>query len=238
MQKKFVILLLVLLGLIVVGQSGFMVYTSMKLNELTNVQAASQMQAKAQQNPGLEPEVEQKRVQVNIQGAPSSGKENSPITFVEFTDYECPFCKAVQPVIQEVLKKYEGKVRHVVRNYPISNLHAGAVDAALSGLCAHEQGGFWPYHDQLFEKANGGGSLTKQVLTKIAEDNGLDSARFTSCLTSKKFVDQVQKDYEDGNSYGVNGTPTFFINGRMISGNLPAEEFTKLIDEELAQIKE
>lgn len=132
---------------------------------------------------------------------------------------------------------YGDKVQFAVRNYPIASIHSGAVDAALAGLCAFEQNKFWEYHSAMFNKSNGSGSLSKDVLKQIAADLELQKQSFDSCLDSKKYIEQVQKDFEDGNSYGITGTPTFFINNRMVIGNLPIEAFEQIIEEELENAK-
>jgi len=243
MTKSFKTILLAILAVFVVAQSGLMVYLIMKVDKLATAVTAAPVVANnaasdtgdsandASQYKDVSP------VPVEIEGSPSTGPENAPIVFVEFTDFECPFCKEVQPTVKELMKKYDGKIRHVFRHYPLSAIHKGAVPAASASMCANDQGKFWEYHDKLFEKANNGGSLTNDVLKATADELGLDRTAFDSCFSSKKYLNKVQQDFEAGNTYQVSGTPTFFINNRVVSGNLPLEVFEGIIEEELNKKK-
>ncbi|MGZ4133627.1 MAG: DsbA family protein [Tumebacillaceae bacterium] len=231
MQKKFLYTLLVVLTTVLLAETGLLFFTVSKVNR---VESAFSSLSAAQNNDSstLLPK-EPSPISVDISNAPSTGNQNAKITLVEFTDFECDFCKASQPTIHAVLQKYDGKIKHVVRNYPISSLHSGAVNAAMGSLCANDQNKYWEFFDQLFEKSNGGGSLTNTVLKETANALGMNQDTFSTCLDSKKYIDRIQKDYEDGSSYGITGTPTFFINGHILTGNQSIEEFSKIIDEEL-----
>ncbi len=174
----------------------------------------------------------EKRVEVAAIG-PSKGPENAPITIVEFSDFQCPFCSKALPNVDEVMKAYEGKVRLVFRHYPLS-FHKEAPKAAEASLCAADQNKFWEYHDKLFANQ---GALKVEDLKKHAADLGLDVARFNECLDSGKKAEIVKKDTEDGEKAGVTGTPAFFINGIALSGAVPASEFKSIIDAELKKKK-
>lgn len=167
-------------------------------------------------------------VEVALGDIPPLGPADAPITIVEFSDYECPFCKRAEASIEEVKKVYGDKVRLAYRHYPLP-FHANARPAAQASLCANEQGKFWPFHDKVMA-AN---DLSAANLQQIASDVGLDRKQFDDCVAAGKFADQIDKDLAAGQAAGVNGTPAFFINGRMLDGAQPFEKFQEIIDEEL-----
>jgi len=172
------------------------------------------------------------RADVPITGAPFRGSEKAPVTIVKFEDFECPFCKSVQPTLAAVLKKYDGKVRLVHKDLPLEQIHPHAQLAAEAARCAGEQGKFWDYHDALYQNAP---KLGPAELKNYAKQVGLTATPFDQCLTSGKYKAVVQKDLSEGAKLGLTGTPSFFINGRQISGALPVESFAAIIDEELGQ---
>jgi protein-disulfide isomerase len=174
------------------------------------------------------------RVEVTTNGAPAKGAEKAEVTIVKFEDFECPFCKKVQPTLVELLKKYNGKVRIIHKDLPLQAIHPQAQLAAEAARCAGEQGKFWEYHDALYAK---GPKLADADLKAYAKEMNLDSGKFDQCLTTGKYKAAVQKDLAEGAKLGLTGTPAFFINGREISGALPLESFAAIIDEELAQAK-
>jgi protein-disulfide isomerase len=169
------------------------------------------------------------KVEVADGGAPSMGPANAPVTIIEFSDYECAFCKRVEPTVQQVVAAYPDKVRLVYRHYPLP-FHKDARPAAEASACANAQGKFWEYHKKVF----GASSLSVDSLKKIAGETGLDQAKFDACLSNKEMAAIVDKDVADASAVGVRGTPAFFINGRMISGAQPFDKFKVIIDEELA----
>ncbi len=164
---------------------------------------------------------------------PSKGPENAPVTIVEFSDFQCPFCSKVNETVAKVMETYPGKVRLVFRHFPL-DFHQDAPKAAEASMCANEQGKFWEYHDQLFKNQQ---ALKVDDLKQHAQAVGLDAAKFDQCLTSNKYADLVKKDMQAGKEVGVSGTPAFFINGRQLSGAVPFEEFQKIIDQELGTQK-
>jgi protein-disulfide isomerase len=174
------------------------------------------------------------RVQVATNGAPFKGAEKAQVTIIKFEDFECPFCKTVQPTLTSVLKKYNGKVRLVHKDLPLEAIHPQAQLAAEAARCSGDQGKFWEYHDTLYAKVP---KLGADDLKAYAKDMSLDTAKFDQCLTSGKYKALVQKDLSEGAQLGITGTPTFFINGREISGAQPVEAFAAIIDEELGQSK-
>jgi protein-disulfide isomerase len=170
------------------------------------------------------------KVEVSDGGAPSQGPANAPVTIIEFSDYECPFCKRAEPTVKQVMDAYKGKVRLVYRHYPLP-FHANAKPAAQASACANLQGKFWEYHAKVFEAS----SLTSDSLKSIAGTAGLDQAKFDACLSGNETAGVVDKDMADATAVGVRGTPAFFINGRMISGAQPFEKFKEIIDDELSR---
>jgi protein-disulfide isomerase len=171
------------------------------------------------------------RSELTIAGAPIRGPEKAPVTIVKFEDFQCPYCKTVQPRFSELLKKYDPKVRLVHKDLPLEELHAQARQAAEASRCASDQGKFWEYHDKLYEHSP---KASTDDLRTYAKEVGLNLDGFDSCLTSGKYKAAVQKDLREGAALGLTGTPVFFINGRELVGAQPIEAFTAIIDEELA----
>lgn len=169
------------------------------------------------------------RARVAEAGSPARGPAGAPIELIEFSDFECPFCLRANPTVERVLTAYGDRIRFVYRNYPLSS-HPDARPAAEAAQCANEQGKFWPYHDRLFANS---GKLSAADLEQAASDLGLDRPSFDACLESHKFKERIEADIRDGNAAGVDGTPAFFINGRLVSGAQPFEVFKRVIDEEL-----
>lgn len=161
------------------------------------------------------------------------GGPNAPVTIIEFSDYECPFCKRAEPTVDQVMEVYGDKVRLVFRDFPLP-MHEHARLASEAANCANAQGKFWEYHKKLFASDD----LKKENLQKMAAETGLDKAKFDQCLEQEEFKAAIDKDIADGAAVGVNGTPAFFINGRSISGAQPFEKFKEIIDEEIARANE
>ncbi len=168
-------------------------------------------------------------VKIGDGGRPARGKANAPVTIIEFSDYECPFCKRAATTVAEVLKTYGDKVRYVHRDFPLP-FHANARPAAEAAGCAGAQGKFWEYQDKLWTAQD----LSSDTLKSLAKEVGLDQAKFDDCLAKKPNALQIDKDMAEGQEAGVNGTPAFFINGRMLSGAQPFEKFQEIIDDELS----
>lgn len=156
------------------------------------------------------------------------GNFNAPITLVEFSDFECPFCGRHYPTLNKILSDYQDKVRLVYKHFPLSNIHPNAQKAAEASECADEQGKFWEYHDKIFENQAAGYSVEK--FKTWATDLNLDSNKFNSCLDSGKYATKVNIDAQEGQSKGVQGTPATFVNGQLVSGALPYDNFKQIID--------
>ncbi len=175
--------------------------------------------------------LEPPRQKIATADSPSQGPASAPIELVEFSDFQCPYCFRAHPTVTQVLNTYGNKVRFVYRNYPLPS-HPNARPAAEAAQCANEQGQFWAYHDRLFADQS---KLSDADLKSSAAALGMDASKFNACFDSHKYKARVDADMQAGNEAGVNGTPAFFINGRMLSGAQPFDEFKKVIDEELTR---
>lgn len=160
------------------------------------------------------------------------GEKNAAVTIVEFSDFQCPFCKAATATMHQVMAQYAGKVRWVFRDFPIASLHPLANKAHEAARCAAEQGKFWEYHDLLFQRSP---QLAPAELKQYARGLKLDGDAFDRCLEAGKYQPAVAADLEEGQRLGVSGTPAFFINGRLLAGAQPATAFQQIIDSELAK---
>ncbi len=161
---------------------------------------------------------------------PALGPADAPITLVEFSDYQCPFCHRAQGSVDEVLKRYSGKVRFVHQDYPLAQ-HPRAFAAAVAARCANEQGRFWDFHRSLMTEP---GDFADADLVRRATQFGMDSSKLQACVASGRFDGDVNKAFQAGIAIGVNSTPTFFVNGRRLVGAVPIETLQAIIDEELA----
>ena len=173
------------------------------------------------------------RVEVSTDGAPIRGAADAPVTVVEFSDFECPFCKQTHPTLKQLLERYPGKVRLAYRDFPLDSIHPQARRAAEAARCAQDQGKFWEYHDLLFTQSP---QLAPEDLRRYAGQVGVDVTKFDSCLAAGTHKAAVQQDLDEGIRLGITGTPAFFVNGRTLTGAQPLEAFTKLIDQELAGV--
>lgn len=169
------------------------------------------------------------RVQVEAKG-PVKGPEGAKVTLVEFSDFECPFCSRARETVDKVMAKYDGKVKLVFRQFPLS-FHPHARKAAEGALCANAQGKFWQFHDALFSDQT---KLEPAQLKETASKLGLDKDKFGACLDSGEQGKIIETDMAAAEKVGVSGTPAFFINGVSLSGAQPLEEFERVIDQELA----
>lgn len=174
--------------------------------------------------------IEPDRVTVVTQGHPSKGPADAPVTIVEFSDFECPYCGGLFPTLQEIEKNYADKVRVVYRQFPLTNIHPRAQKAAEASLCAAEQNKFWQLHDAMFTDQE---NLAVDALKQKAASLSLDAAAFNTCLDSGKHAAAVQSSIVEGANAGVSGTPALFINGRFLGGNQPYGEIEKVIEDEL-----
>jgi protein-disulfide isomerase len=177
------------------------------------------------------PEADKTVHKVEAGNAPAKGAKDAPLTVVVFSDFQCPFCKRVEPTLAQMEKEYSGKMRTVWKNYPLP-FHNNAIPAAEAALAAGAQGKFWEMHDKLFDNMQ---SLDRPSLDKYAQELGLNMSKFKADLDSGRYKGQIDAEMKEGTNLGVSGTPAVFINGRKISGAYPFETFKKIADEELAK---
>jgi predicted DsbA family dithiol-disulfide isomerase len=177
--------------------------------------------------------VEPFRAELDNAGAPAIGPRRAPVEIVEFSDFECPYCRQFRDVVKEVSERYGDDVRIVYRQLPL-NTHPNAFKAAEASLCAHEQGEFWEYHDLLFDEQD---RLTVDDLKEKAERIGLKMDVFASCLDRGQFADRVRADAAEAARYGIQGTPQVFVNGLPgQSGALTVEMLSEMVDSELRRL--
>ncbi|MEE3329214.1 MAG: thioredoxin domain-containing protein [Myxococcota bacterium] len=174
--------------------------------------------------------IERERIQVAAVGA-SMGPENAPVTIIEFSDFECPYCSRVVPTIKQIAAQYPEQVRIVYRHLPLS-FHANAKLAAQASVCADQQDQFWGFHDKLFEKQK---EMKRENLMAHATELNLDMAAFESCLDDPRTVALVDADIAAAAEVGATGTPAFYVNGIMLSGAQPFENFEAVINAELEE---
>ncbi len=160
------------------------------------------------------------------------GSRDAKVVIVEFSDFQCPACGSAAPIVKEVAKEYGDKILVVFRHFPIISSHPYALKAAEAAEAAAEQGKFWEYHDLLFENQE---NLKDNDLKRYAEELGLNMKKFEEALKNGEFKDKVRGDLDTGEKFGVNATPTFFINGEVHRGVISFEDFQKIIDKELAK---
>lgn len=154
------------------------------------------------------------------------GAAKPKITVVEFGDFACPVSEKSFPTIRELSLKYKDDIKYIWRDYPVVQDYSALL--ALAARCAGEQGLFWPMHDKLFQNQ---GVSTGVELAALASQVGADAAKFNDCLSKQKYLPQIQKDFANGQSFGNAGTPTWFINGYKIGGDIPYDIFVKIIEE-------
>lgn len=169
---------------------------------------------------------EKTRLQVEGQNNPSFGSENPKVTIVEFSDFACPFCKASFPAIREIGLKYKEDVKIVYRDWPG---HEHSLSLAMAAYCAGEQDKFWEMHDKLFQNQSETFGADKNQLAALAQQLGIYNEDFQTCFDSQKYLPQIKKNFTDSEILGVAGTPTWFINGRKIEGQLSATDLEKII---------
>jgi len=189
---------------------------------------------------------EEARIFVSLSDDPVRGNPNAPVTIVEFSDFQCPFCaRFFAQTLPQIQQDYidSGKVKLVFRDFPIDSIHPNAIAGSIAAHCANEQGKFWEYHDKLFEGQTQWARLSASDATntfkQYATELGLNSDNFNSCLSSGKSLDEINSDYRDGINYGVTGTPAFFIGNDKdgyvtVIGAKPYSSFQQVIDDELS----
>jgi protein-disulfide isomerase len=217
----------ILLGYVVWG----MYPTEAAAPQAQSPQTAAQAAGPVVEAPIPTSEPEYIRYDVESEGSYAIGPEDAPITIIEFSDYQCPFCRRWhQEVYQPLLAAYPGKIRLVYRHLPLTSIHPDAFPAAEAVMCAGEQNAYWQYHEKLFASE----LLGAEVYNQYAQELGLDMTTFEACLTNHKYQQAIQADSDFAVNLGIRSTPTFFVNGLAIVGAQPLEVFKQVIDKELA----
>jgi protein-disulfide isomerase len=169
---------------------------------------------------------------VSVAHDPVRGPNDAPVTIVEFSDFECPFCtRFAQKTAPLLRRQYGDRIRWIFVNNPLQSIHPRAYDLALAGECAHEQDHFWDYYDAMFSDRYG---KSDDGIASAARDIGTDTERFETCYRNANYAQEVADDLKEAQKFYILGTPTFFINGRRLEGALPAETFAAVIDSILA----
>ena len=170
---------------------------------------------------------------VEVGQAPAFGKKDAKVKIIVFSDFQCPFCGRAAETVSEVKKKFGNKTQVAFKHFPLP-MHKDAKPASEASMCVNEQSSdkFWKFHDLAFKNQD---KLNSEGLEKLAKDSGADVAKFKECMGAKKFADFVKTDLEYGEKIGVRSTPTFFINGQLIAGAVPFEQFAETINEALAE---
>ncbi len=171
------------------------------------------------------------RVDVSVDDDPMMGNKDATVTIVQFAEYQCPYCGKANATMDKIMKDYDGKVRMVFRDFPLS-FHDRAIPAAIAANCADKQGKYWEMHDQLMSNQR---ALTDADFEGYATKAGLDLAAWNECRKDPAVAAEINTDMEAGAALGVSGTPAFFINGIMLSGALPYDMFAQIIDKELGE---
>jgi protein-disulfide isomerase len=172
------------------------------------------------------------RVAVNESKGFARGPADAPVVIVEFSDFQCPYCKTVVATVKQVLGDFPGKVKWIFRDFPLASIHPTAPKAHEAARCAAEQNKFWEYHDLLFERSP---RHQPEQLKKYAEELQLDATAFAGCLDSGRHEAAVKADIEEGAALGITGTPSFYVNGRALVGAQPYAAFKQAIERELAR---
>ncbi len=163
------------------------------------------------------------------ESSPSRGAVDAPVVLIEYTDFQCPYCVRVQDTLETLHNRYGDSLRMVFKNLPLQ-MHQQARFAAEVGLCAEDQGGFWPMHDWLFANSK---NIVRESVVAQAKAQGLDVDALNACLDAGEYAPQVEQEMKEANGFGITGTPGFLVNGRVLTGAQPLENFIKVINEEL-----
>jgi protein-disulfide isomerase len=236
--------------------AGALVFFAMQMRNSSGIESATEVDLSQQIEEGIqeyvqkqEEEARQAQIEANkpklVEGDFTDddavlGDKDAPVTMIEFSDYECPFCKRhATQTLPELTEKYidTGKLKLVFRDFPLGFHDPLATEQAMAAECVREQTDdetYFAYHDLIFETTNSNGKgMQKDQLYELADQIGVNKAEFTECLDSEKYKDEVAKDLADGQSAGVSGTPGFLINGQLVSGAQPFSVFEQIIEAEL-----
>jgi protein-disulfide isomerase len=220
--------------------AGYLVWVRPLQAQLTAVQASATQSAETAQQAAQEQaannqdpqQQEVKRYDIPLDGDPVQGAADAPITIIEFSDYQCPYCRKWHvEVLPQLKAKYGDQIRMVYRDFPLYSIHPEAEPAAIAANCAGEQDSYYEYGDLLFVNQSSLGAATYE---KLAQDIKLDVPKFQACVAENRYKEEVDADYAFASELGVRSTPTFFINGLAIVGAQPFDVFEQVIDMELS----
>jgi len=203
----------------------------MRLESQNEAQARAAFLTSLREKADVRVEIEPPRIEVAAVG-PALGPADAPVTIIEFSDYQCPFCQRAEPTLKQIAARYPEQVRIVYRHFPLDNIHPLARGASEAAACAGEQDKFWEYHALIWRETP---ELDADKLAALAQEAELDLEAFSSCVGEGRFADEIEADLEAGREAGVNGTPAFFVNGIPLSGAQPLDAFVELIESELAR---
>jgi protein-disulfide isomerase len=192
--------------------------------------ATNKLIAELKKDATIDIKLQPPRIEIDLGDSPFVGPENAPVTIIEFSDYQCPFCGRSRPAVKKIQETYPEQVKFVFKDYPLS-FHKDAQKAHEAAHCAADEGKYWAMYELLFANQK---ALKPANLKKYAADLGLNTEQFNKCLDESKYASKVAKGIVEARAAGVTGTPAFFVNGILISGARPFEDFKKLIDSELA----
>lgn len=200
------------------------------LGQQSRQQAEVAMKDKLFSEAGVHISLDPPRMDVPVKAFnPTTGPADAPITLIEYTDFQCPYCSRVQPTLQQVRDTYGDRVRFVFKNLPLP-MHSQARLAAEAGLCAADQGQFWPLHDWMFDNHS---DLGRDAIIAAAGEIGINTDELAVCIDNKTRAVEVQQDMDEARGLGISGTPGFLINGRILKGAVPFEAFADVINDEL-----
>lgn len=171
------------------------------------------------------------RLPVNMEGVRFRGKNDAPVTIIEYSDFQCPFCRRVQPTLTELASEYESEIRWGFKDMPLSDIHPEALRAAQAARCADDQGKFWEFRAKLFEQD----LFTDGMYTDVAKELKIKNEALLECVNSGKHETAVMADFNEARSFGIEGTPAFLINGILFTGAQRIEAFRNVIDRELGR---
>ncbi|MCX6746500.1 MAG: DsbA family protein [Candidatus Parcubacteria bacterium] len=224
-QRWWGILILIIVGIFITYVGAF-IYQVVSLVETQNQLLAQSYNASSLDDSSLRNSINI-RSMVEIPEAPYFGPVQANVVIVEFSDFQCPYSKEAYPILKRIRSEYKDAVKIIYRDFPNFNIHPDALNSALAANCAFEQNKFEPYHDLLFENQD---NLSLDNLKNLATEIGLEMTQFNQCLDSNKYLAKIQNDLQDGLKFGINGTPTFFINGSLVAGVIPYDSLKSAIN--------
>ena len=205
------------------------IVSSIKAGKTGEEALAASMKSKFAQGPQQDTRLLDDPVSIPVAGAPAIGPSNAPVTLIEFSDFQCPYCVKAVPQLHALLEAYPTQIKLIFKEYPLE-IHSQAAFAALAAEAANKQGKFWPMHDALFAHRQ---DLSRSSVLAIAKGLGLDMKRFEADLDSPQTKQTVVRDIQDGDRAGVEGTPTLFINGQRYNGAIALDALRPVLDAQL-----